>query len=99
MLVSIGGGKEPVWSRSGRELFSRNGSQMFGVPITTEPALRAGKPTLLFEGAYTYGYLDWSFNDDVAADGRFLMVREGPVPKLQVVVNWFEELRRLVPAN
>jgi serine/threonine-protein kinase len=99
VLVSIGGGKEPVWSRNGRELFYRNGNQLFAVPLTTEPTLRAGKPALLFEAPYSYGYLDWVLNYDVAPDGRFLMVKEGPVPKLQVIVNWFQELERLVPTN
>jgi dipeptidyl aminopeptidase/acylaminoacyl peptidase len=94
--ISIGGGREPVWSRNGRELFYRNGNRMVSVPVT---AGRPGKPTVLFEGDYSYGYLDWTLNYDVAADGRFLMVKEGPAPKLHVIVNWTEELKRLVPVN
>jgi hypothetical protein len=39
-------------------------------------------------------------NYDVAPDGRFLMLvrdrREAPT--IHVVLNWFEELERLVPA-
>jgi Tol biopolymer transport system component len=99
VLVSIGGGKEPVWSRNGRELFYRNRNRMLSVPIATGPTLRAGKPRVLFEGQYSYGYFDWALNYDVAPDGRFVMVKEGPVPKLQVIVNWFEELKRLVPTK
>jgi hypothetical protein len=42
-------------------------------------------------------------NYDVAHDGtRFLMLKvgsEAPAPPLNVVVNWFEELKRLVPAK
>ena len=41
-------------------------------------------------------------NYDVSSDGRFLMVEpeenEGPT-QLYVVLNWFEELKRLVPTN
>ena len=41
---------------------------------------------------------------DVAADGqRFLVIQEtedfAPVTKLNVVLNWFGELRRLVPTD
>jgi Tol biopolymer transport system component len=98
--VSIGGGKEPVWSRDGRELFYRNGRRLMRVPVETEPSFRAGQPSLLFEGNYTYGYLDWSFNYDVAPDGsRFVMVEEGPATKAAFLLNWTEELKRIVPAN
>ena len=43
---------------------------------------------------------------DVSADGqRFLMLRadrgaeDADLPQINVVQNWFEELRRLVPTN
>ncbi|MCH7749415.1 MAG: hypothetical protein IH939_15110, partial [Acidobacteria bacterium] len=45
---------------------------------------------------------------DVAADGRYIMVRPGAeaepggeetAPELRVVLNWFEELNRLAPAE
>lgn len=39
---------------------------------------------------------------DVARDGRFLMIQnqgQGSVDALNVIVNWFEELKRLVPAG
>jgi hypothetical protein len=40
-------------------------------------------------------------NYDVAADGRFLMVGESSAEanELNVVLNWFEELKRLVPTE
>jgi len=98
--VSTSGGKEPVWSRDGRELFYRNGDQMMSVPIETAPTFRPGRAEVLFEGDFSYGYLDWSSNYDVAPDGsRFVMIEDGPVSKLQVVVGWFEELRSLVRAG
>jgi serine/threonine-protein kinase len=97
VLISIGGGKEPAWSRDGRELFYRSASRVLAVTVVTQPTFRAGKPATLFEGDYTYGYLDWSFNYDVARDGEFVMVKEGLVPKLQMIVNWFDELKRVAP--
>ena len=39
---------------------------------------------------------------DVARDGRFLAVvpdQNAPPAPVNVVVNWFEELKRLVPSN
>jgi len=40
-------------------------------------------------------------NDDVSADGqRFLMVKdESSSGRLNLVLNWFEELKRRVPAK
>lgn len=102
--ISIDGGNEPVWNRNGRELFYRNGDTMMAVEITTQPTLAAGKPKMLFEGPYVLsgGALA---NYDVAADGqRFLMlktVEQGQAAAIQitVVLNWTEELKRLVPTG
>ena len=74
---------------------------MMAVPIEMEGEFKAGTSRLLFEGSYTYGFLDYSFNYDVAPDGRhFVMVKEGETAaELHVVTNWFDELKRLVPTN
>lgn len=99
--VSTDGGTEPVWSRDGRELFYRNGNALMAVPIALQPAFSAGLPHPLFSGQFqdsgtgTSGY-------DVSLDGRrFLMIQptepEQPATQVSVVINWLEELRRLVP--
>ena len=100
--ISTEGGTEAVWAGNGQELFYRNGEQMLAVDITTQPAFSAGSPELLFEGQYfndsSVGYP--AANYDVTPDGqRFLMIREEQpeVPQINVVLNWFEELKRLVP--
>jgi serine/threonine-protein kinase len=104
MQVSTEGGTEPMWSPDGRELFYRNGEKMMAVAISSEPELAPGKPTLLFEGRYETG-LVWgtpSSNYDVAPDGRFVMIRTAERPglaQLNIVLNWFEELKRLVPTK
>ena len=101
--ISSQGGEEPVWALNGgqMELFYRNGDRMMVVDITTEASLSVGTPRLLFEGRYWS--TSWSLtNYDVSPDGqRFLMVKEDsrPVTQMNVVQNWFEELRRLVPTN
>jgi Tol biopolymer transport system component len=99
--ISTDGGKHPVWARNSKELFYRNGNQMMAVPIQIYPIFEAGTPTLLFEGSFSYGYLDWSFSYDISPDGkRFVMAKKGDTPiELNVVLNWFEEIKRKVPAG
>lgn len=99
--ISTDGGKHPVWARDGKELFYRNGNQMMAVPIQIEPEFKAGKPILLFEGSFSYGYLDWSHSYDISPDGqRFVMAIKGDTTvELNVVLNWSEELKRIVPVR
>jgi eukaryotic-like serine/threonine-protein kinase len=103
--ISTDGGSEPVWNRNGRELFYRSGDKMMAVDITTEPSFSAGKPKMLFEGHYVSG-TGASFPEfDVSPDGeRFLMLKsvtqEQAAPtQINVVLNWTEELKRLVPTG
>jgi serine/threonine-protein kinase len=100
--VSTEGGREPAWSPDGRELFYRSGNKMIVAPVETAPDFTAGTPRVLFEGPYIM-YLGGGNNYDVTADGRrFLMIRRelGPAPtQINVVLNWTEELKRLVPTN
>jgi Tol biopolymer transport system component len=103
-LISREGGREPVWSADGRELFYRYGHQVFAVPIETEPALIAGTPELLFEKQHPAGKVAGAANFyDVAPDGRrFVMTtmeQESEPVRFHVVLNWFDELERLVPTK
>jgi len=101
-LVSTGGGRHPVWSRGGRELFYfEEGRRMMSVPIENEPVFATGKPQMLFEGdSFRITY------DVDPAGQRFLMVKReyaGSETNTNVdlvfVQNWFEELKRLVPTD
>ena len=99
--ISTDGGTEPVWNPNGRELFYRHRNQMVAVDIVTQPGFSAGKPKLLFEGPYLLSAGNLPAYD-VSRDGqRFLMVEESqqeqPPTQINVVLNWFEELKRLVP--
>jgi len=72
---------------------------MMAVAVSTELDFSAGRPTVLFEGQYATG--EWYRTYDVATDGRFLMIQteEGQGPtQIHVVLNWLEELKRLVPS-
>jgi Tol biopolymer transport system component len=101
--ISTEGGTEPVWNPNGRELFYRSGDKMMSVDIATQPAFAAGKPRMLFEGQYVPTPLTGPYYD-VSPDGqRFLMLkpaeREQAPTQINVVLNWFEELKQKVPTG
>ncbi len=72
------------------------------VGIKTEPTFTQGSPVVLFTGRYTTA-TGGTANYDISPDGqRFLMIKEaeeeeGQQGQINVVLNWFEELKRLVP--
>jgi serine/threonine-protein kinase len=98
--VSFGGGEEPRWSRDGKELFYRDGKRGLSVAVGPGPEFEAGDPVVVFEGSYRPV---WGYSYDVAPDGqRFLLYRQEPQlsrTHLNVILNWTEELKRLVPTN
>jgi len=74
-----------------------------GVTCEVQPTFKAGTPKDLFKGIF-----DLRSNSGVTYDvdpksGRLLMIRpaEGSIEttKMKVVLNWFEEVKRLVPAR
>ena len=73
------------------------------VEIATQSGFVAGKPHVLFEGPYEPSPGS-NANYDVSRDGqRFLMLKqieqEQSATQINVVLNWFEELKRRVPAG
>jgi serine/threonine-protein kinase len=107
--ISVNGGDSPLWSRDGRELFYRNGDAVMCVPVKTEPNFSRGTPRILFQGKYISAATklqDLQLSPwDVSGDGRFVMIKESgstasPAAsprKINVVLNWFEELKQRVP--
>jgi serine/threonine-protein kinase len=100
--VSTSGGFAPVWSRDGRELFYRNGSDMCVVDVPPGSSFAASIPRVLFSGEFqnlTRGDADY----DVMPDGqRFVMLqrdKETKPPPVILVANWFEELKKLTAAQ
>jgi len=102
--VSIGGGTQPAWSRDSSELFYRDtDGMMVAASISDGANALVGDRTPLFQAGRYFlggGYRQY----DVAPDGRFLMQRqpvqdsaEGGAPHINVVLNWFEELKARVP--
>jgi len=92
-------GGQPVWSPDGKELFYRSGSKMMVAAVQTEPSFSAGKPKVLFEGSYVYAqYAPGKQYYDISLDGQqFVMIKEAGQAQINVVLNWFSELKRLVP--
>jgi len=99
--ISTDGGRDPAWARDGRELFYRNGDKVMSVETAAGSVFKASPPRLLFAGNYVRG--EPNIDIDVAPDGqRFLMIQssnqEPPVTHVNLVLNWFEELKRRLPA-
>ena len=87
--ISTDGGGTPQWNRNGRELFYRSGTRNMVVDVTLSPAFSTGRPRVLYDGP----------GGDVSPDGqRFLGIQsvepEQPPTQVNVVLNWFEEVRR-----
>jgi eukaryotic-like serine/threonine-protein kinase len=113
--VSTGGGDRPMWARNGRELFFVSGDgRLAVVPVqTTGPTFSAGTAAIVFDNRwyYTGSRPDVSNGRtyDISPDGqRFLMIKDNQSvgqnsistpASMVVVLNWFEELKRLAPAQ
>ena len=103
-LVSSSGGFSPRWSADGRVLFYRAlGGTVMAVPVETEPVFMAGTPQSLSSSQHRENTPIPTY--DVASDGeRFLMIADAAptdteARKINVVLNWAEELTRLVPTE
>ena len=103
--ISTEGGTELAWSPKGNEIFYRAGAskeKMMVVDIQTSPTFSAGKSRVLFEASFISRTQGAFYS--VAPDAqRFLMLKaidqsDAPASQVHVVLNWFEELRRKVPA-
>jgi len=110
VTMSASGGQEPAWDPSGKELFCRHDGQMWGVRVVANAtSLTVSPPTRLFADPYRLdigGTAGGVANYDVSPDGtRFVMVEDvrpandaaASSVRLNVVLNWFEELKRVPP--
>jgi len=106
--VTQGGGAHPGWSRDGSEIFYRHPSirTVRVVDVATDSGFSFGTERELPIARHV------TFNDfrdyDITPDGqRFLMIfpqgetdsAESSTQRINVVLNWFEELKRLVPTD
>ena len=104
--VSTEGGVSPLWARNGRELyFVSTDNTMMAASVTVPASRPFGEPHALFrrDGPAVLAANAWYTAWDVAADGRFIMVRSAgsshalDLP-LIVIDNWFAELRTKMAA-
>jgi serine/threonine-protein kinase len=112
--VSTNGGREPLWARSGRELFYRapDGTLM-AVPVEVGPSdarFSAGIPAAVIpaRGYYTEAAFHRGRAYDVSPDAaRFLRIKidesspsgDDGSRHFVIVENWFEDLKRLAPTH
>jgi hypothetical protein len=101
--LSSEGGTRPTWAPNGRELFFAAAGQLSAVALDGQGNL-IGHDRLLFP---TPRFEDVQFDSrnalyDVMPDGDhflFLLEQSSSPTQYNVVLNWFEELKRLVPGK
>jgi Tol biopolymer transport system component len=97
--VSVDGGSQPAWSSDGKELFHISGTSMMSAAVVRGDPIAFARPVRLFDVIESAGA---GTTYSVAPDGRFLFVQtpeDGAAQRSQLtlVLNWDEELKRLVP--
>jgi Tol biopolymer transport system component len=103
--ISTSGGTNPVWARSGKQLFYRESSgNIMGVDLTTQSVFNASTPRVIVPSSVTAPLSNGVDNYDVSPDGRRFLVHQqnreaGQSLQINVILNWSEELRRLNPAG
>jgi Tol biopolymer transport system component len=97
----------PVWAPDGKELFYIAGPSSAGsMTISTKPSVSFGAPVRALRSGFSTAAPGAVRTFDVLADGQHFIgvVPAGQpqslgVPQIQVVLNWFEELKQRVPAR
>jgi hypothetical protein len=89
-----------LWSRNGKEILYRVGNKMMVVDVSAGLDLTLSHPRQLFEQRYVFQNISIA-NYDLSLDGQqFLMVKdEAGSGRLNVVLNWHEELKQRVPTR
>ena len=102
--MSSGAGTEPVWSPDGKKLYYRAPEELMVVTVETRPTFSVSRPQAVLEDSFERWPGQPGFrNYDISPDGeRFLVLESGEQTQydtIHVVLNWFEELERLVPTR
>lgn len=99
--VSAKGGSQPVWAANGKELFYRGEGHLMAVAVTPGETLVLTSPKPLFTDQYANPAVKHT-SYDVARDGKRFLMLQGEVyggTSLNVVFNWFDEVKRLAPGG
>lgn len=100
--VSTAGGDQPVWSRDGQRIFFRSDGTMQEVTFAPGSPPTVSKSRLVFKDTFDNPQANGHTGYDVFPDGRFLMIQPtntSDSAEVVVVINWLEELKRLVTPN
>jgi serine/threonine protein kinase len=102
--ISAQGGVEPHWSKNGHELFYSRMSTLMVVPYTADKnGFHAGTPQEVPQNKIEMRAPYTSY--DVAPDGQHFVAFQFPgdhtaaSPEPTVVINWLDEVRRLVASG
>ena len=90
---------QPVWARDGTELYFRGTDDVMAVSIGGDESPTVETPQLLFEDRFVRAQSPANHTTyDVTNDGRFLMLESvSGLDRIEVVANWFEEVRARIP--
>lgn len=94
--ISTGGGIEPMWAHSGRELFYRSGEGLVAVQVQAGATFAVGSREVLFRTDAYRSNVNHTAYDVSADDETFVFVKSAVSNELVVVLNWFEELKERV---
>jgi Tol biopolymer transport system component len=101
--ISTDGGVHPLWAPDGRQLYYRHGRDIMSVAVATDPRFRSGRPLRMLEAPFNEVTVSALPNYDVARTGRAFVVLDTqesrPPRKINVILNWFEELDQHVGLN
>jgi serine/threonine-protein kinase len=109
-LITKDGGNHPVWSPDGKELIfmdDMSNGQLYSVAIRTQPSLTFGNPVALPIKGFVQRVGNWR-DYDISPDGKQFLVMlprgaaNSDAPQalqIQVVLNWFEELKQRMSAH
>ena len=98
----------PVWSSDGKELFYIPAlGALAAINVTTQPSFAFGNAVPVprkFTGGATNSAPSNERDYDVTPDGKIVgptlaSAETNTAPEIRVVLNWFEELKRLVPTK
>jgi len=91
----------PLWAPNGRELFYWVDNRIMSVPVSMGETLEIGNPVGIFD--YEPNSVSWGMTYDVSPDGTWFVGEQrdptAPPVEIEVVLNWFEELKQRVPVK
>ena len=108
MRVSTNGGTQPLWSPRGDELFYLEPGpppRLMSVTVQTQTSFALSRPEPLLDWPYYTGELGRTYDVSRPDGRRFLAVKsdagggEERSPRIQIVLDWFEELQARLPPS